>query len=217
MAIARRRRRRPAPASRTVCFQRFWLMMKSSPRKTPMASGLRALQAPGEQREISARQHRRHQQQDVDQPVEQEIQAVGEGPEDGVEIVGEEAEERLSPGAYRDLVLDQEFRNRIHLTPLVQAPSCSRLAQRHLVTGYEKGQPFLRWLPFLVRLCRIQSAQLPSAVLTAAAASPPSKVVTPAIQGVDRVRILLQPVGRHRVGVAALEDRVHHLRLPCPD
>src|SRR5690242_12765991 len=70
------------------------------------------------------------------------------------------------------------------ISPLfVQEPPCSRLAQRHLVTGYEKGQPFLRWLPFLVRPCRIQSAQLPSAVLTAAAASPPSKVVTPASHG----------------------------------
>ena len=112
----------------TVCFQRFWLMMKIRPRNTPMASGRERCSSQAMTAMISASSTGGTSKQDVDQPVEQEIQAIREGPEDGVEIVGKEAEERLAPGAYRDLVIDHELRNRIHLTPL--RPGAALLSAR---------------------------------------------------------------------------------------
>ena len=72
-------RRRPAPASRTVCFQRPWLMMKSRPRKRRWRAATSAAGSQARAAMTSASEDRRHHQQDVDQPVEHEVQAIRKG------------------------------------------------------------------------------------------------------------------------------------------
>ncbi len=118
----------------TVCFHRPWLRMKSRPMNTPMASALRALQPPGERGDQQAQDDRRHEQQQVDQPVEEEVQPVGDGAEEGVEVVGQPVEEGLAPLADRNLDAGDPFRNRIHRSPS-RPPGAIHENGGHLVEG----------------------------------------------------------------------------------